>query len=341
MWRGRTITTIFCAALYSGAFSGQAEAYVDCAKWNTEVFFKEAITSDITRCLENGEDIHARNEGGDTPLHMAAHFGTAGTITALLEAGAEIEARIPTDIAYGYTYRNGATPLHFAAGYNTADAVNALVKAGAEIEALNARGMTPLHFSADNGNDATTNALLDANANIEAWSDGERTPLHFAGQNGNAATIYTLISRNAEIEARDNQNHTPLHIAAYHGTPETVKALVYAGADFMSKDNAGWTPLHFVARNFNGLFNIADSINILLNAGADPHARAESNGWTPFHVAAMAGTPATVKAFINAGVPADQRDNAHRYPYHYAEENWMLKGNDVLPRLLRYTKTGR
>ena len=283
------------------------------------------------------------NKSGATPLHMAARFGTVATVTALLDAGARIEARIPTDLVYGYTPDNGATPLHFAAGYGTVKIVNALLDAGADIEALNGNGWksTPLIFAANKGNDATTKALLDAGANIKARDGGDGTPLHSASQNGNAATVYALIYENAEIEARDNQKHTPLTPGSTSSrSPETVKALVYSGANVMAQDNGGWTPLHWAARNFYGSFDTVESINVLLEAGADPNFREKTKGWTPFHLVAKVGTPAMVNAFMNAGASAKEKDNAGLYPYHHAEENPMLKDTRVLSDLLSYTKYG-
>ena len=56
------------------------DVQVDCADWNTQSFFEAAETSDVTRCLQEGADLQARDDDGFTPLHMAAFVGNAQAI---------------------------------------------------------------------------------------------------------------------------------------------------------------------------------------------------------------------------------------------------------------------
>jgi ankyrin repeat protein len=70
--------------------------------------------------------------GGRTLLHVATdwpgHFpGVAATIAALVEAGADVNAR--------FTGKHSETPLHWAASSNDIEALDALLDAGADIEA--------------------------------------------------------------------------------------------------------------------------------------------------------------------------------------------------------------
>ena len=164
-----TNAALFCAGLYLAAFTGQAQAQVDCADWNTAEFFRAATGPDVIRCLGQGADIEARGEFDWTPLHMAARYGNTGAAKALLDAGADIDSR-----------DEGQTPLHLAAGWGTAEAVNALLKGGAYIEAQSERGWTPLHNAARFGTPETVNALLDADASFYAQTDIGETPLYLA-----------------------------------------------------------------------------------------------------------------------------------------------------------------
>ncbi|MBC6402967.1 MAG: ankyrin repeat domain-containing protein [Hyphomonadaceae bacterium] len=54
--------------------------------------------------IKAGADVNAREESDGTPLHYAAQDGHAETVTALIEAGADIRAKtddgmLPADLA--------------------------------------------------------------------------------------------------------------------------------------------------------------------------------------------------------------------------------------------------
>ena len=73
--------------------------------WNTGAFFARVDGATVSRCLDDGANVHARDGTGATPLHTAAgHSQEAAVVSALLSAGARLGARDET----------GATPLHTA-----------------------------------------------------------------------------------------------------------------------------------------------------------------------------------------------------------------------------------
>jgi hypothetical protein len=84
--------------------------------------------------LARGAKLNATDDGlnGWTPLLHAIHKGQAGSVTALLEAGADPNR----------PGRDGSTPLTMAAGYGYAPIVRELLRRGAEASLANGRGET-------------------------------------------------------------------------------------------------------------------------------------------------------------------------------------------------------
>ena len=76
----------------------------------------------------------------DAALHRAAVSGTPETIAALLNAGANVNARDG----------DGRTALHWAAGYGTPENIAALLNAGASGSIKNKRGETPFDLAKEN-----------------------------------------------------------------------------------------------------------------------------------------------------------------------------------------------
>ena len=112
---------------------------------------------------------------GLTPLHLAVLAANVAAIKALLDAGADIEARVIDHNDTGS--RTGDRPLHYAIGV---DVIKALLDAGADIDAKGFGGSTPLHYRASTGNVPAIKALLDAGADVNARNKRDLTPLALA-----------------------------------------------------------------------------------------------------------------------------------------------------------------
>ena len=151
-----------------------------------------------------------------TPLHMAVARGNVDIVTALLDAGANIEAR----------GTNGARPLHLAALADRAEVAKLLVARGADIESRDNNGMTPLLIAASNGKRDVTAVLLDAGADVKA--EGVRYPYNALGVAAFGCQIpivKLLLSKGMDINARfDDKNETLLFLVAptLHHSPATL-----------------------------------------------------------------------------------------------------------------------
>ncbi|WP_161594607.1 ankyrin repeat domain-containing protein [Marimonas lutisalis] len=112
--------------------------------------------------------------GEATDLHRAARNGDLATLTALLDAGADINA----------TDGENETALHKAAKANHARAVTLLLKAGADpyVSGHSVFGSTgtPLHAAARLSRLDSLRALLEAGIDPNLPDPGAGPPLHYA-----------------------------------------------------------------------------------------------------------------------------------------------------------------
>jgi len=86
---------------------------------------------------ENPDLVNARNDGGATPLHLAAGSNNKAIIKILLDKKADVNART----------KQGWSPLHWAAYMDCADAVSMLLDNGANSEGNALNGKTPLQVA--------------------------------------------------------------------------------------------------------------------------------------------------------------------------------------------------
>lgn len=122
--------------------------------------------------------VRAWSPDGFTALHLVAFFGSTGAATALIAAGADVDA----------VSRNGmrVRPLHSAAAGRHVAICRALIEAGADVNAVQAGGFTPLMAAAQNGDAELVDLLTAAGADAGARADDGRTAADLAGAAGHA-----------------------------------------------------------------------------------------------------------------------------------------------------------
>ena len=160
----------------------------------------------------------------DSPVADAAMRGDRGSVRALLQQGADVNA------AQG----DGMTALHWAADRGDLEMARMLVYAGAGLEAVTRMAeYTPLHLASRAGRAAVVRALLEAGSDpAAATASGGATPLHLAAAAGDAAAVAALIRHGADADAREERaGQTPLIFAAAQNRVEAIRALLAGGAD--------------------------------------------------------------------------------------------------------------
>lgn len=156
----------------------------------------------------------AKDESGQTPLHVAAQMGDVEVVELLLQSAKDINVQDET----------GVTPLHLA---SQKDVAELLLAKKANVNARNNMDQTPLHY-------AVTPDILGSIEDPTVRESDAATRLEL---------IKFLIENKADVNARDNTGKTPLHIAAASGSLEIVQFLIDNKADVNAKTADGQTPL--------------------------------------------------------------------------------------------------
>jgi hypothetical protein len=183
----------------------------------------------VRRLLADG---HAPDESGDdgiTPLMWAARSGASQSMTVLLDAGADANAR---------DHNNRWTPLLHAVHKQRPQAVRLLLERGADANAAPG-GLTPLLMAAADTDPSTVEALLEYGADPRAEGPGGATPLTQAVSGGamtdidrplfggcRRATVNALMTHDPTLRvARTAVGLQAIWWARFHGCAEVLQLI--------------------------------------------------------------------------------------------------------------------
>ena len=206
-----------------------------------------------------------------------------------------------------------------------ATAVRALLGRGADVDARQGDGATALHWAAHLNDLEAADLLIRGGAAVNATNDLGVTPLWVATTAGNAAMVAKLLAARGDPDIAPDTGGTPLMIAARQGNIAAVRSLIAHGADVSAKEGAqGQTALMWAVAQRRPRV-----VSVLLETGADPHARTKSSrrhvllccqkslgktegvvwieqgGFTPLLFAARHGAAASAELLVAAGAPID------------------------------------
>ena len=144
------------------------------------------------------------------------------------------------------------------------------------LQSHNAREMTLLGVAMDSGDHKTFNHLLDLGADPAwlgadpAWlGDMRDTDLHHAAKLADSAWLRALLKHGANPNVPNRLGETPLFAALGADTRDNFDLLLNAGADIHARASDGSTLLHAAAAAINDFA----AVPRLLKLGVDPAAR--------------------------------------------------------------------
>ncbi|KUM61169.1 hypothetical protein ACN42_g5937 [Penicillium freii] len=223
--------------------------------------------------------VDVENENAETPLYKAFQAGHTKVIDVLLDHGANASCRT----------RQKITPLHWLFMIpegSIREIAKRMIEGGADVNAV----MEPIKEHTSGFSEKIQ--ILHYPFELPHGS-----PLHWACFFRNMTAIDALISLGANVNAvyhDSDPSTTPLSLAAYFGEPVIAKYLTSHGADGALLDSMGRNNLHGITKYFpdrNGylrhhwhywirhgtwehhLVQVADLVNILVEAGADINAK--------------------------------------------------------------------
>lgn len=195
---------------------------------------------------------------GKTALLIATASGHAAAVAALLEIGADIDARD----------NYGSTALTLATEQGRADIISILIEHGANLELRSADKLTPFMIATGRKDIAIMQQLHAAGANVNATHPGRTTLVLKAVQENDMPLVKTLIDMQADVNLPNASGFSPLRVSIENNELHMVELLIDSGADVNAGDDNQITPFMVANR-----LNRVDMMLTLIDAGADIHAK--------------------------------------------------------------------
>ncbi|XP_061297145.1 protein phosphatase 1 regulatory subunit 16A-like [Pezoporus flaviventris] len=211
---------------------------------------------EVRQFLASGISPDLCNEDGLTALHQSCIDDCGPVVTALVDAGADVNA-VDSELW---------TPLHAAATCGHLGLVQLLIQRGADLLALNSDGNMPYDLCED---EATLDCLESAMA-AQGITQEKIEEARAAPERGMLAEIRRLLDAGEDLDAPRGHGATLLHVAAANGYMEAAELLLEHRAGIAVRDWDGWEPLHAAA-----CWGQLPILELLVAHGADLNSKSE------------------------------------------------------------------
>ncbi len=182
---------------------------------------RETGNAEMARQLiDAGAEVNLRDEGGESPLDLAAWRGFGDLVNLLLDEG----AGLPPSGS-----NQGQLLAMFAAEKGLDRLFGQCVDAGVDLGLRNENDGSLLHSASQGGSAEVVARLLDAGFDPSERDRYGREPLHYAAEMGHQDVARLLLNHGAEIDARSLGGETPFNTAQSVERPEMATFLAAAG----------------------------------------------------------------------------------------------------------------
>lgn len=307
---------------------------------NVNYEFYRAAGNGNTRILANllaEYDIDPDAKSGSSEGTAALHVAEADAVAFLIENGADIEARTNT----GQTPLAWAALYNSDTGNAT---IKELARLGAKIDPRDRDGYTPLYRAIWLGNLKAAELLLELGADVNVKVSDGKTPMHSAARRGDVAAMELLKKHGADLEAAADDGQTPLTVTKDAGAMEwllanTKKAdgnsslsigewVKAKGLEFDDKDDKGRILEHYAAEE--GRTDILEWLRKKNNGNS--RRWSDNEHYSPFHRAVMAGQVEAMEWQKKHGADINERAYKGQGAMHLAAVNGDIPALEWLKR---------
>jgi len=182
-----------------------------------------------------------RDEGGISPLSLAAYMGRADLVQIIRS-------------------RRGRPDFFEALLVGDDAVVRDAIAGGQDVDGRAPDGFTPLGLAVFFGQADLARMLIDAGADIDARAENAQKvgPIHAAVAQGNLAMLDMLLARGADPNAAQQQGVRPVHAAASRGDAPAVALLIFFGANLDATSDPGQTAADYARER--GHLSLAEQI---------------------------------------------------------------------------------
>ena len=187
------------------------------------VAVEQGHTALVAELCRRGCSLSLLDQGGLTPLQLAASLGLTPIVLLLLSHRAEVESA---------TRAGGETALHLATAGSHQDIVRILLEAGSQVDRQDSQGRTSLMLAAQQGSLQILQTLLSFGARRDLRDLGGSSALLYHCRSGQVSTrVLELLAGPGLTDLPNREGWWPLLVLLsaappHHNTEEALRCLL-------------------------------------------------------------------------------------------------------------------